>query len=53
MGCGLEIGLIDHFKTRLVYTLYYSTIANLHNLQITTAQAKNFQSALSSPVVPL
>jgi hypothetical protein len=30
--------------TRLVTTLNYSAIANLHDLQITTAHAKSFQS---------
>jgi hypothetical protein len=50
-GFGLEIGFIDHFNTWLVTTLNYSTITDLHNLQITTAHAKSFQSTLSSPVV--
>jgi hypothetical protein len=49
---GLEMGFIDHFNTRLVTTLNYGAIANLHNLQTTTAHAKSFQSAVSSPVVP-
>jgi hypothetical protein len=52
-GFGLEIGFTDHFNTQLVITLNYSTIANFHTLQITTAHAKSFQSAVSSPVVPL
>jgi hypothetical protein len=49
-GFGLQIGFIDHFNTRLVTTLNYSTIADVHSLQITTAHAKSFQS-VSSPVV--
>jgi hypothetical protein len=48
-GFGLKIGFID---TRLVTALNYSAIANLHTLQITTAPAKSFQSAVSSPVFP-
>jgi hypothetical protein len=52
LGFGLEIGLIDHFNTRLVTTLNYSAIANLRTLQITRAHAKPFQSAVPSPVVP-
>jgi hypothetical protein len=51
-GFGLGIGFIDHFNTRLVTTLTYSAIADLHTLQITTAHAKPFQSAESSSVVP-
>jgi hypothetical protein len=47
-GFGLEIGFIDHFNTRLLTTLYYSVIADLHTLQITTAPAKSFQSAITS-----
>jgi hypothetical protein len=52
MGFGLETGFIDHFKTRLMTTLNYSAIADLHTSQITTAHAKSFQSAVSSPVFP-
>jgi hypothetical protein len=37
-GVALEIGFIDHFNIRLVSTLNYSTIADLHNLQIARAQ---------------
>jgi hypothetical protein len=48
MGFWLEIGFIDHFTTRLVTTLNYSAIADHHNLQITTAHGKPFQSALTS-----
>jgi hypothetical protein len=50
---GLEVGFIDHFNTWLVTTLNYITITDLHILQITTAQAKSFQSAVFSPVIPL
>jgi hypothetical protein len=39
-------------NTRLVTTLNYGAIANLHTLQITTAHTKPFQFAVSSPVVP-
>jgi hypothetical protein len=52
MGFGLEIEFTDHFYTRLMITLNYSAIAELHNLQITIAHAKTFQSAVPSPVVP-
>jgi hypothetical protein len=45
----LEIAFIDHFNKRLVNTLNYSAIADFHILQIATAQAKYFQSALTSP----
>jgi hypothetical protein len=41
-GFGLEIGFIDHLYTQLGTTLNYSAIANLHNLQITTAHVKSF-----------
>jgi hypothetical protein len=41
----LEIAFIDRFNTRLVTTFNYTTIADLHTLQITTAQANSFQSA--------
>jgi hypothetical protein len=51
-GFGFEIGFIDNLNTWLVITLNYSAIADLHILQITTAHAKSFQSAVSSPVVP-
>jgi hypothetical protein len=52
MGSGLKIGFIDHFNTRLLTTLNYSIIGDLRTLQITTAHAKSFQSAVSSPVIP-
>jgi hypothetical protein len=52
MGFGLEIEFIDYIDTRLVTTLNYSAVANLHTLQITTAHAKSFQFAMSSPFVP-
>jgi hypothetical protein len=38
----LGTGFIGHFNTRLVKTLNYSAIADLHTLQITTAHAKSF-----------
>jgi hypothetical protein len=50
-GFELEIGLIEHFNTRLMTKIRYSSIADLHILQITTAQAKSFQCAVSSPTV--
>jgi hypothetical protein len=37
-------------NARLVTTLNYSAIANLHTLQMSTAHAKSFQSAVSSVV---
>jgi hypothetical protein len=46
------IGFTDNFNMRLVTRLNYSAIANLHTLQISTANAKSFQSAVSSPAVP-
>jgi hypothetical protein len=51
-GFGLEIGFTDHFNTRLVTTFNYGAIPDLHTLQITTANAKSFLSAVSSPVIP-
>jgi hypothetical protein len=36
---GLEIGFIDHFDTRLVIILKYSTIVDFRTLQIPTAHA--------------
>jgi hypothetical protein len=50
-GFGLEIGFIDHFNTRLVATLNYCTIADLHTLQITTAHVNSLHSAVSWLVV--
>jgi hypothetical protein len=41
-GFGFHIGFIDHFSIQLVITLNYSTTANLHNSQTTTAPAKSF-----------
>jgi hypothetical protein len=52
MGFGLEIGFIDHFNTRLMTTLKYSAVADLHTLQITTAYSKSFQSTVSPSVIP-
>jgi hypothetical protein len=31
-GFGLDIGFIDHINTKLVITLNYKDIANLHTL---------------------
>jgi hypothetical protein len=41
-GFRLAFGFIDHLYTRLGTTSNYSTTANLHNSQITTAPAKPF-----------
>jgi hypothetical protein len=41
-GIGLDIGFTDHLYTSLGTTSNYSAIANLHALQVTTAQAKPF-----------
>jgi hypothetical protein len=49
-GFDWEIKFIDHLQN--VTTSNYNTIANVYTLQITTAHAKSFQSAVSSPVVP-
>jgi hypothetical protein len=38
---------------QVVTTNNYNTIVNFHTLQITTVSAKSFQSAVSSPVIPL
>jgi hypothetical protein len=51
-GFTLDIGFIGQFNTQLVTKLNYSAVTNPHTLQITTAHAKSFQSAVSSPVVP-
>jgi hypothetical protein len=42
----LEIGFIDHLQD--VSTNNYKTIDNFHTLQNTTANAKSFQSAVTS-----
>jgi hypothetical protein len=39
---GLDIGFIDHLHTPLGTTSNYSTVSNLHTLQITAAFAKLF-----------
>jgi hypothetical protein len=44
MGFGLVIGFIAHLK--LVTTINFSTIADLHTLQLTTACSKYSQSAI-------
>jgi hypothetical protein len=51
---GVWIGerFIGHLYKRLGTTINYSTTANLHNSQITTAPGKPFQPAVSSPAVP-
>jgi hypothetical protein len=41
-GFGFDIGFIHHLFTQLGTTSNYSTILNLHTLQITTAHAKSF-----------
>jgi hypothetical protein len=41
-GFGLDIGFTGHLYTQLGTTSNYSTIANLHTLQITTAHAMSF-----------
>jgi hypothetical protein len=46
------VRIIEQLNTRLLTTLHYSAIADLHTLQITTAHTKSFQSAVSSSVVP-
>jgi hypothetical protein len=48
-GFGLEIGFIDHLYTGLGTTGNYTATANLHNLPITAAPAKLFQSAVLQP----
>jgi hypothetical protein len=50
-GLDCRLGLLTAL-TRLVITLNYSAIADLHTLQLTTAHAKFFQCAVSSLVVP-
>jgi hypothetical protein len=42
-----ELDLLTYFYTPLGTTSDYSIIANLHILQITTAQAKPFSNLLS------
>jgi hypothetical protein len=49
MGFGLVIGFIVHLQ--IVTTSNYSTIANSHTQQFTTAHTKSSHSAVSSPVV--
>jgi hypothetical protein len=46
-------GFIDHLYTPIGTKSIYSAVANLHNSQITAAQAKPFfQPPVSSPAVP-
>jgi hypothetical protein len=47
---GLKIGFTDHFNTPFMTMLNYCTVTNLQTLQITPAQAKSFQSPVSSPL---
>jgi hypothetical protein len=47
---GLKVGFIDHFNPRLVTTLNFSANTELHTLEVTTAHAKSFMSAGSSPM---
>jgi hypothetical protein len=47
-GFGLEIEFTDHLQ--VITICNYNSIANFHTLQITTAHAKSFQSAVSSLV---
>jgi hypothetical protein len=51
-GFALGIAFFEDINTRLMTTLHYSAIADLHTLQITTAHTKSFQSVVSSPVPP-
>jgi hypothetical protein len=48
MGFGLEIGFIEHFRTRLVTTLNYNSLTGLHSPQITVTAARMFFYAFSS-----
>jgi hypothetical protein len=41
-GSAFDIGFIDHLRTRLRTTSNYSSLANLHNSQITTQFVKSF-----------
>jgi hypothetical protein len=48
-GFESEIGFTDHLQA--VTANNYTTVPNLHTVQITTADAMSFQFAVSSPVV--
>jgi hypothetical protein len=61
-GFGFDIGFIDHFNTHLIITLNYSTIADLHTLQITITHTslsacsvfiRRFQVTASTMVIHL
>jgi hypothetical protein len=45
---GLVNAFIDNFNTQFVTTSTYSSIADLHTLQITAKRAKSFHPAVSS-----
>jgi hypothetical protein len=45
-GVWIVDGFIGHFNTQSITAINYSTITDLHNLQITTTYAKSFQSAV-------
>jgi hypothetical protein len=52
-GLDCRLDLLTTLTCGFVITLNnYSAIVNSHSLQITTAYAKSFQSAVTSPVVP-
>jgi hypothetical protein len=51
-GLDWRLDLLTTFNTQIVITLHYNAIADLRNLQINTAHAKSFHSAVSSLVVP-
>jgi hypothetical protein len=49
-GFRRKIRFIEHLQ--VITTSNYNIIVNFHTLQITTAHAKYFQSAVSSQIVP-
>jgi hypothetical protein len=49
-GFGLEIVFIHHFNMQLVTTSNYNAIADLHTLQVTSAQT-SVLNLLQSPLV--
>jgi hypothetical protein len=50
-GFKLDVGFVEHIYTQLGTTSNYSIITDLPTLKITTAPAKPFQPAVSSPTV--